>query len=230
MKKIVFTFIPFFPSKKTFYKYVSSIRKEGFNSIEICLSNSPFLDGKTISNAFSKVKKNSLSTNDFEKVFIFLKKEKFKKVFLVFDSSYLLKRKFLNLINRKKFSSFFYIIPDIDKNDNFYKKNKRKIFLLISYKNIKNYINKNGLFYVMNSTKTGEENINYKNKIYEKKRKKKSSFLIGFGISKIKTINYFNKFFDFIIIGTRIIKTMNKKKKFISYIKNVKNKINKNRK
>ncbi|UOQ27867.1 Tryptophan synthase alpha chain [Candidatus Vidania fulgoroideae] len=229
MKKIVFTFIPFFPNKKTFYNYISLIKKKGFINIEICLSSSPFLDGKTISNAFNKAKKNGLNTDEFEEIFIFLKRKNFKKVFLVFSSSFLLKKKFLNIIKKKEFSSFFYIIPDIDKNDNFYKKNKRKIFLLIKNKNIKNYINKNGLFYVMNSIKTGKKNINYKNKIYKKKRKKKSFFLIGFGISKIKTINYFNKFFDYIIIGTRIIKTMNKEKKFVNYIENVKNKVNKNR-
>ncbi|UOQ33085.1 Tryptophan synthase alpha chain [Candidatus Vidania fulgoroideae] len=224
MKKIIFVFIPFFPSEKKFYDRINIIKKEGFQNIEICFPSSSFLDGEKISKAFKKAKKNGFNTDYVKKILKFLIKLKFKKVFLVFDSNYIIKKKFLKIIKKKIFSNFFFIIPDLDKNDIFYKKNKKRIFLIINSKIMKKYINKKGLFYVMNSIKTGKKNKNYMKEIYKKKRKKKSVFLIGFGISKTKTINYFYKLFNYIIIGTRIIKVMNKKKKFIKYIRNVKNK------
>lgn len=148
----------------------------------------------------------------------------------MFSYKYLLDRKFVSIIENYKFNYFFYIIPDIDKNDNFYIKNKKKIFLIIKSNNLVKNDNKK-LFYVLNGLSSGKKNNNLDLFINNVIKKKNNSIkIVGFGIFDFLTILKLYKIFNYVIIGSGILKMFYNKKPFTKlkkYLTNVKNKINK---
>ncbi|MGX7583070.1 tryptophan synthase subunit alpha [Candidatus Vidania fulgoroideorum] len=236
MNKVVFSCIPFFPSKKKFFKKIHLLKKIGFDSLEICFPNdSSIMDGKNMLNAYKisinngfNIKKNK----EIKKIFNYVIKLKFNNIFLMFDSNYILNKKFVYLLKRKKYKNFLYILPDIDIKDRFYINNKKKVFLLTNLKNFRKCKNKN-MFYLIRSNMTGKKiNSNTFLKEY-RKIKNTSNIIVGFGISDFNTILKLHNYFDYIVIGTKIISFFLKNNSFFlfkNYIENVKNKINKNRK
>ncbi|WP_458659160.1 tryptophan synthase subunit alpha [Candidatus Vidania fulgoroideorum] len=241
MSKFIPFLIPMFPNKKYFLKYLYFLKKIGIKKMELGI---PYFKCKRDGNIIKKsyIKLIDKKKNIFRKPLKLIKKKFgfFFKIILVCYFKFILdynKNKFFIFINKIKIIKNILIIDIKIKYfiilNNKYLKKITPIFLIPYYYNLKK------IFYIFNkykldkkqvyfnlSKKTGNKNnINYKKIIIIKKNFFIKSY-VGFGINTIKDYIKFNNF-DYIVIGTKIIKFFfdNSKKKAFKKIKKFINKI-----